>query len=279
MQPLFKNQKLAEQFEADGYVKIHFASPAEIKSLKEIFAGKYDASGFKQTEFFYSLLANNATENIEFKKEIAAILQPCFENYFENYRVIAESFLAKPYTTESMLLHQDWSYTDETKNNCATLWLPLQEVHAENGALFLLKGSHRFFKTIRSGSYPTARIKLDVELSKHVTQVEVKEGEAVFFHPALFHGSSPNSGNALRIITAALVLPDEETITYCHPKNVHTLNAFSLTEEYYFSQINLLAKGVEPIGSASLSSQIYNHLIPSAEMLLDKAKNNLCYAV
>src|SRR5688572_27138417 len=167
MKTLFKDKLLDEQFREDGFVVIPFITTEQLNALKESFSKHYDGQYFLDSDFFCSLLANDGISSMSLKKELEKILKESYEKTFEPYRSVTESFLAKPHTEEPMQLHQDWSFTDEELHECATVWCPLSDVKKSNGALYAIKGSHRFFKSYRSGSLTTSRISASNGLEKY----------------------------------------------------------------------------------------------------------------
>lgn len=96
-------------------------------------------------------------------------------------------------------LHQEvWGQISFT---CVTVWVPLQDVRKENGALLYVPGSHKkglvphcFYPKMGNahGVHP------DYLKEVRTAQVEMKKGDALIFHPELFHGSAPNSSTQIR---------------------------------------------------------------------------------
>ncbi len=270
MEDFFINKIWQEQFNKNGFVIVPFASQEQLNGLEEIFLKNYRKTTPSDTAFFYSLLANNAEDSMCLKTEIANVLEQSYEKTFQHYCAVSESFLAKPRTVESMELHQDWNYTDETMHCSATVWCPLTTITKQNGALFALKGSHLFFKNFRSGNLPSARIDVSKELENHLTYLEVKAGDAVIFHPALFHGSCANQTNSLRVIAAAVILPENTPISYFHSKSNTEVIQYSMEQYDFMDCIPELTTGVMPRKSKLLNTIKYYHQVPSEMDLIQK---------
>ncbi len=242
MNPLFKDKRLDEKYKANGFVVVPFAGNEQLDELRKLFQSLSEKAN-SANGFYYSLLTNNLDGNMRIRNEIKKILEPGYQRIFVNYQSFSESFLAKQPASGEMLLHQDWSYVDEDKYGIATVWCPLMNITAGNGALFAIKGSHRFFKTYRSGSLPTSRIEADENLQKHLSVIEVNEGSAAIFHPAVFHGSFPNKSDKLRVIACALVKEDCASLTYYHKKNELEAEAYYVSEKILMEEIGALAAG------------------------------------
>lgn len=270
MKDFFKNKIWQEQFDKNGFVVVPFVSQEQLNGLEEIFFKNYMQKANSDTVFFYSLLANSAEGSMRLKTAIGNVLEQSYEKTFQHYSAFSESFLAKPNTVEPMELHQDWNYTDETIHPSATVWCPLATITKQNGALFALKGSHLFFKNFRSGNLPSARIAISKELDKHLTYLEIKAGDAVIFHPALFHGSCPNQTNRLRVIAASVILPENTAISYFHRKSNTEICHYTMEQYDFMDCIPELTTGAIPQRSKLLNTIEYQHQIPTEMDLIQK---------
>jgi hypothetical protein len=272
MKPIFKSQQLSKQYRTDGIVIVPFASDLQIKELKRVF-DKY--CPYKENEpdhFFYSLLENNCYNSCQIRDEIESILRDSYENIFINYKSVLQCFLAKPKGNEDFWLHQDWSYTNELQDECATVWCPLTEVNKENGCLFAIRGSHTLFRNFRSGDLETARMKISTQLEPFVKSFEVKLGDAVIFHPALFHGSYANKSNSLRIIAASIIIPSHTPISYFSFDGISKIQQFKIDEEFFFENIAHLSRGSKhPEGEPEILFE-YTHRIVSEDELVKQLK-------
>ena len=110
-------------------------------------------------------------------------------------------------------------------------------------------------------------------LEQHVSTINVKAGEAVFFHPALFHGSYPNSTNELRIVSAAIVLPRECNAMYFHKLSSQTAEVFEFSDLAFFENLKQLAIGLRPNGK-EVNKLRYEHNEINAESLLQKIREH-----
>lgn len=244
MQHLFKDKVLNDQFDRDGFVKASFASPDVLQSLRELFLAYCPKGSHDSGQVFYSFFCNSAEKNFELKKKMASVLMASYERIFENFQSFGEMFLAKYSDNKELALHQDWSHVRESESPSLTLWLPLQETNINNGALFVIPGSHKFFETYRSGSLPSARITLDLDLQNICSSIELKAGEAAFFHPALFHGSHPNLGSSPRLVAASMITAANDQAIYFHkPRLSDTIKAYKLTDLALYQNLEVLNRG------------------------------------
>lgn len=106
--------------------------------------------------------------------------------------------------------HQDLAYWPIADAAVVTVWIALDDVEAENGAMSVVPGSHRTVEHLPvqfrdaetfMGEYrpdvPT--LDQDPAASGHdIVTYEMRAGEGGFHHPLLWHGSSPNASPATR---------------------------------------------------------------------------------
>ena len=138
-------------------------------------------------------------EMFEFAK-IAGIKKP----YFKTPPV---SRVDMPYDTQFTYdAHQDYPYSSGSKK-AVIIWIPLQDVTTENGALKIVEKSHigkRLFKTKNAArkdktlkNAPKNNIILD-EYNFTFKDVTLKTGEVLVFDQFLVHKSGYNSSNSVR---------------------------------------------------------------------------------
>jgi hypothetical protein len=266
---MFKDASLQEEIAKNGFAVADANLLAETQQLKA-----YISTHFKlpATEFYYSLLANSATQNKILQGAIHQILHKFYEATFSNYRVITESFLAKPAnTTAELLLHQDWCYTDEKQYAAYNIWLPLVDVTEANGAMFFLRGSHLWFNNIRSATLPTARISISNFAKEEIATVALKRGQALLFHPAVFHGSYPNLSSGHRIITTATVLPKEAPFLYYQKGPERQVEVFQMRDDAFLNGLEPIAVGGRPSGQP-IRQIDYLYAMISAQELKEKVR-------
>ena len=89
--------------------------------------------------------------------------------------------------------HQDWFYWEGATKT--SVWIALDDATPENGCLMFIAGTHKkvFPKTVFNGNAFVNRVD-----DKHLeglprATIEVKRGDAVFFHDLAMHSSHPNT--------------------------------------------------------------------------------------
>jgi len=102
--------------------------------------------------------------------------------------------LAKDRIYHTMDYHQDWKSMQGSINSIV-LWLPLMNISKLEGALKIVPGSHK--KGLRNFEIDNGfgMVSIESDEMSNVIDVEVNEGDALFFSSFLIHSSGENSSN------------------------------------------------------------------------------------
>jgi len=87
--------------------------------------------------------------------------------------------------------HQDYVYNIGSENSC-TIWIPLQDVTQEDGALLVDPGSHN------KGIFPNKKGIISEEYEFNFQSVPLKLGQALIFNQKLVHQSGLNTSKKIR---------------------------------------------------------------------------------
>jgi ectoine hydroxylase-related dioxygenase (phytanoyl-CoA dioxygenase family) len=139
-------------------------------------------------------------------------------------RVLEDNALSKdPHTGGALRWHQDYAYWPLGQPNAVTIWVALDEVTADNGAMRMAVGSHLlgerlpavfgtgavYFRDRRPavvGAIADADLDaLDVDV------LELAPGEATLHHSLTWHASGPNSTDRARRAAVARYVADGTT--------------------------------------------------------------------
>ena len=272
MNDIFKSKVHQSHFDEFGYVVVDAGLENEADEMAAFIRAHVSNL---TSDFYYSLIANDLAENKVIREKIRAGLQSFYERILVDYKSLNESFLIKPaHTTDELLLHQDWCYTHEQKFHSLTLWMPLCDVDEDNGALFFVPGSHRWFNNLRSSTFPTARISSKDLPYDTVQKVNMQKGQVMLFHPAGFHGSYPNNRSNHRVVITSVILPKSADYIYFQAvanAPVNNVKAFRLDEDTFLRELTTMAVGADP-DSESVEQFHYDHPVLSAEALFAKTQ-------
>lgn len=197
VKPIFKDDTLQKQFEADGFVKIPLLAMQDVEALKAVFQQYFPNPS---SDFFSSSYENDYPRKKEISEAIGTILLPQLEKMFVDYSWFGSAFLSKGNGTRSeMPMHQDWTIVDEAQFVALNIWTPLQDTNEENGTLEVIKGSHRWHSELRAPTLPFYYNGFQHALKNHLTCIPVKATEAIVLNQAVIHYSKPNKTNEIRL--------------------------------------------------------------------------------
>ena len=271
MKSLFIIPEQQNKFDEDGYVVLDLFSPYQIQSLFDIIM----TNSIEYSDmFFYSLIEFTSSRNKQIHEKITTVIASSLNSFFADYKNIAASFLVKPGKTESeLMLHQDWCYSDETKYTTATCWIPLCDVNENNGAIFLIPGSHKL-KNIRSASYPTERILSSDLGNENCLPVNLNTGQMLCFNPAIWHGSYPNKRDINRSVVTTIIMSKEAPFLYFQKQNDEKCDIYELENDCFENHLNKMAFGNLPDNLKKIRTINYEHMpIKGKRVLLEMIEN------
>ncbi|MDI9339447.1 MAG: phytanoyl-CoA dioxygenase family protein [Sediminibacterium sp.] len=239
--PLFKDKDLQSQFEKDGFIKIPLLNEDEIIDLKKFYLElKHEHVG--SYGFHVTLDSNDQSYITTVFSKLFSTLKPKLNAILQNYKTFTASYVIKEAGLQNIVPpHQDWSFVDESKFCSATVWIPLMDVNKNNGALSVIKGSHRLFNTPRNSPSPQSKSILSdhlFEVFPYVEVIDMEAGEALVFDNRLIHASPPNTSNQTRIgVGIGITQSDAQLLHYYEVPNSNLINVYEV-EESFFEKYN-----------------------------------------
>lgn len=265
---LFINAETQAKFEKDGYVKINLLNDAEVMELKNYYLSlKHDHIG--QYGFHISLENKSADYVNGVFKKLFSVFVPKLDTVLTNYKTFTASYVIKEAGLQNIVPpHQDWSFVDEEQYCSATVWVPLMDVNKNNGALGIIKGSHKLFNYQRQSPSPQAKTVLSPHaftLFPYVEVIDMKAGEALIFDNRTIHASPPNISGVTRIGAGIGITQKNAPLLHYYqvPGKEELVNVYSVDESFF------------PTYNNSVLSDLYNKgLSPSELILLRTFKKN-----
>jgi ectoine hydroxylase-related dioxygenase (phytanoyl-CoA dioxygenase family) len=232
---LFKDEKLQQQFNLNGYVVIPFLNNTEVESLRDFFFEKHP----NIPEGFYSSSFNaDEAHKQSVNQQIENVLGGSVAANFNAVKKLGSCFLNKqPGAQSQMPIHQDWTVVDEPNFDSVTIWIPLQDVNESNGAIQVIDGSHRFSNALRSPSLQDPFNNVEKELRNDLKLLPMKAGQAFIFSQALLHASPPNLSNEPRIAVTYGLIDEAAQLMFYHQNEEGKVEQY-FVEENFFQQYN-----------------------------------------
>jgi len=138
-----------------------------------------------------------------------------------------------PHENSDLLIHQDSTVIDETKDYCLFVWIPFCDVTMDNGVISFVNGSHLWGNTQRSLGVPWQFRNHIKTLYKYTTPVTINKGDVLVFDPACIHASAPNMSKEIRhAITITVLRKNYQLVYYFRNKEIDD----KLVEKYYVDE-------------------------------------------
>src|SRR5579863_7644449 len=243
---IFRNKELNQLLESKGYVVVPFAGEEQLQKLREIYH-RYNSD----SPYFHS---TTFSADFEMKKkvsrEVAEIFEKSLNPRFEKYRPMGGSFLCKPPGEGgNMPIHQDWTIVDESKYGSYTIWVPLQDVNQNNGAITVLDGSHRLTNALRGPSLPVVIRDVEQGIKARMKTLCMKAGEAFIFNHALIHASHLNRSNGNRVAVTFGLISEQATLMFYHRNEQEEIEKYLVEDDFFmkYSNIGQRPEFAEPV--------------------------------
>ena len=273
MQHLLNDPSLQRQIDEQGYAVVRLLTEAQVETLRSLY--RRHVAGDAISDLYESSRHKDYATNRMINEHIRNEIAVAGESLFAAAKVYGGSFMVKSHTDSTMLpLHQDWSVVDEDRYQTLFVWCALDSIRAQDGGLFVLPASHRYFRGLRSGSYPSDRFYLPAQLHAHVRDLELQPGEAVLYFDSLFHGSYANCGPKDRVVATARLMERDAELLYFQRANATEVDVFEADERFYLTHIDQLAKGEMPEHRPRLRRLEYVHRPVTEAALHDRIRQN-----
>lgn len=212
---VIKSDALADQIHESGYAVIPFLDEAQLKHITAFYEQEH-ALHIEDGGMFYSLYSKDLAYRKRVHETLGAIFKPLLEEHFRDYKNIVNTFITKaPGPASEFYVHQDTTALDEYHYSPLSIWIPLQDITPDNGALGVIEKTHWFFSPYRGISFAQPFQGINDTVRAYLKPVYLKAGEALVFDPRIVHHSMPNRSNANRLVALCGIFPEEAEFINC----------------------------------------------------------------
>lgn len=260
---IFLNTELQSAYSEKGYCVVkNFCNSEVVNKLLKLYQTNFDT----KNGMYVTHTGNDFEKNKQVFQSIFEIIRPDLEKYFTNTQAVLAHFAVKNNKgNNAFLLHQDYNITDEEKHEIAHIWIALGKVSPYNGGMMIIPKSHKHYKTYRSGTFGVNFLPFEKMRNKAIG-FDLEAGDAIFYHPSVFHGSKDNLSEKDRLAVIAAVYHKDAPMLY-YQKTEKGADVYELTEKDLFSRLYDLAQGELPLGKFVESLAVEN---VSQEMIMNK---------
>ena len=219
MKKTFKSDDIEEKFAKYGYTIIrNFINKEEIAELREIYEQNKIVNSTRSFYVSHWIEGGNSKKNID--DGLQKVLVSRAQQYLDDFiPVFAALSVKHPAADSAMHLHQDWAHVDESRYRSLNFWVAIDETNEYNGAICLLKGSHRLFDYVRGVALPdTFRHIGSDNLQKYLTNIYLNPGDVVAWDHRVIHGSLTNVSDKIRLAAVVNMRPAESEFLLFYTK-------------------------------------------------------------
>jgi hypothetical protein len=245
----FRDPALEAALQRDGYVVVDFLEGDAVAQLLEIFYSRDVA--VHHDPFGASRLSDDIGYRQFVDSEVRAAFATPFERLIREYRLCFGNFtLKQPRNPFNELpFHQDPAFVDEERFQAISIWCPLIDVGPDNGCICAVPGSHHLNRGPRGDFTPFPYTDLEPLLrEKYLRPVPMKAGQAFLFSQKIFHTSTANRGDVLRVVATGLAAPHESRLRHQHLRADNRIEVYEVDDEFFTRHIF----GREPAGVLSI---------------------------
>lgn len=202
--PIFRDEAQQQGFDRDGYVVLPLLDPAAVAELRQVFVSTHADLPLhllcNRSSFFSTIYVTDRAFKARVRDLVLAVVRDRLARCLGGHRLLGASFTVKPPGPSSALgLHQDPTLVDEDRYVSLNVWIPLVDCTQRNGALRVLRGSHRYVPGLRAPSLRRALEGLEDVVLPQLTTLDMRAGDAVLFPHALVHCSGANDSTSARV--------------------------------------------------------------------------------
>lgn len=223
MRAVFKDEKLQERFEQDGYVKLKLFTSEQLSKLRSYYdtVRQPHEAAIQNPSLYSSVDTGNSELLINLDKLVKGMIMEQVDSVFKNYQTLISNYLVKESGDNTELMpHQDLSFVNEPEECSFNVWIPLQETNSKSGQLRILKGSHRIREMLRVvPEYPRPFVRFQDTIRELFTDIETTIGECVVINHSVVHGSTVNLTGQPRVAVILSMCSAPANVYYYYMPN------------------------------------------------------------
>ncbi len=244
MEKLFQDDALQHQLDTDGCVVVPFLSAEELAELRDFYYSRHPDGMAPQMRdgIHMTIWCSDRPYKDEIREGLQRILGGASHRLYQDFRLLSPVFIVKRQGADTTFpIHQDWSVVDEKHHRAFNMWIPLHDVDESNGALWIVKGSHKFPNHVRGPGYLFPRMyHLESHIRPMMEPMAMQAGQALIFYHRVIHGSPPNQTDSPRVVVAMSVLPKEVPLHIFFQKDVESpLEVYHPHDEFIYEFENV----------------------------------------
>jgi hypothetical protein len=213
---IVRDAGLADELVREGYAVCPFLPEEAVAALRDIYLREHTIAN-AEGGMFYTLYSQDLAYRARIDAAVGEVMQPFLEAFFHSYKVMLHGFIVKvPGPKSGFLIHQDTTGLDEFRYSSLSVWIPLWDIGQEDGAMCLVRRTHRMGYPYRGISFAFPFDKIHSTVKRYLEPVYMKAGEAIIFDQRTFHASLPNRSDKNRVVAVAGLFPQDAEFLHAY---------------------------------------------------------------
>lgn len=251
MNPIFIDGEKQKFFEREGYIVYPLLNEQEVNDLKSFYESLQikDEMGFG---FHVSMDQKDKDISKRVREKVWGVVLPKLSEHLKDFKPFVASYVVKDPNPKGVVpAHQDWSFVDKEEDGfCSiTCWTALVETNIDNGAMGVIRGSHKMMGNHRPSPSPQTPVPLSEHMFSifpYLKTLDMKPGEVLMFDNRTFHASPLNTSTEIRLAAGVGVTQQGAQLVHYSLKpdgKNSTAIKYKVDEDFYLKYNNaLLAK-------------------------------------
>jgi ectoine hydroxylase-related dioxygenase (phytanoyl-CoA dioxygenase family) len=246
MIPIFQEESKQSFFEKEGYAVFPLLNEAEVSALKTYY-GSLPIKDEKGFGFHVSM--DNSDKDLcrEIREKVWGIALPRLGEHLKDFKPFVASYVVKEVNPKGVVpVHQDWSFVDHEDEGFSsiTCWIALVDTNLDNGAMAVIRGSHKFMQNRRPSPSPQCPVPLSEHMFSifpYLQTIDMKAGDVLMFDNRTFHGSPPNTSGAVRLAAGVGVTQKDAQLIHYYLKpdgHLNTMLRYNIDEDFFLKYEN-----------------------------------------
>ena len=211
---IFKKKEDFNTFDKHGFGSGEYLDSIQIEGLQTLY-NEVESKLDLERDINFSLLEKDIGLRTYIHNSIISICKKSLDQRFKNYKFfIAHFIVKKPNPRTFISLHQDPMFTDQAIHPGIGVWTPLDNLNEQTGKFGFVNHAVDAFPPFQGETLPQVYKNHYKELNEHVTELNLKAGECVYFDNRMIHYTYPNLSNKIRIgVTIKIAHEDADNLT------------------------------------------------------------------
>jgi ectoine hydroxylase-related dioxygenase (phytanoyl-CoA dioxygenase family) len=268
---LLINKSLQTDLDENGYIKIGLLTEFKISELISFYENLTSNRNDIPKDILYTCLHNNDKTFVhKMNTELQRLIIPEMNKVLKNFKFTSFTFQIKGIGHSSELfVHQDWSFSDESKSRCYTIWIPLHDSTSENGTVYILPKSHQKLHNKRGPGIEPLFSNVQQEIRKYMIPIQVKAGELLLFDSAIAHFSPSNLSNEPRLTVMTNLIHKSAEFMLYFGNETNEVDSYSVPNDFLVNYDDFKKDyNAPPKGSTYYGTEHQENLVISKSNLL-----------